>query len=170
MRTSQSVWSNPIVTLPAQTLFFLVLTATTVFCQQPSPSPTPARTGKSYSSAIPTDKPPPSAPQAQSPVTFTDITNASNIKFKRASPLTSMKYLLEAMGSGVAMFDYDNDGRMDLFFANSAALKDPMPATELPDKRDQQYWNRLYRQKDDATFEDVTERAGLKGAGYSTGV
>jgi hypothetical protein len=47
-----------------------------------------------------------------------------------------MKYLLEAMGSGVAMFDYDNDGRMDLFFANSAALKDPMPANELPNKRD----------------------------------
>ena len=81
-----------------------------------------------------------------------------------------MKYLLEAMGSGVAMFDYDNDGRMDLFFANAAALKDPMPKTELPDKRDPQYWNRLYHQKDDSTFEDVTESAGLKGAGYSTGV
>jgi len=81
-----------------------------------------------------------------------------------------MKYLLEAMGSGVAMFDYDNDGRMDLFFANSAALKDPMPANELPNKRDPQYWNRLYHQKDDGTFEDVTERAGLEGVGYSTGV
>jgi hypothetical protein len=81
-----------------------------------------------------------------------------------------MKYLLEAMGSGVAMFDYDNDGRMDLFFANGAALKDPMPKTEAPDKRDSQYWNRLYHQKDDGTFEDVTEKAALKGVGYSTGV
>ena len=80
-----------------------------------------------------------------------------------------MKYLLEAMGSGVAMFDYDNDGRMDLFFANAAALKDPMKA-ELPDKRDGQYWNRLYHQKNDSTFEDVTESAGLRGLGYSTGV
>jgi hypothetical protein len=80
-----------------------------------------------------------------------------------------MKYLLEAMGGGVAMFDYDNDGRIDLFFTNSAALKDPMPATELPEKRDPQYWNRLYRQKDDGTFEDVTEKAGVKGVGYSIG-
>jgi hypothetical protein len=81
-----------------------------------------------------------------------------------------MKYLLEAMGSGVAIFDYDNDGRMDLFFANAAALKDPMPKAELPDKQDPQYWNRLYHQKNDSTFEDVTESAGLKGTGYSTGV
>src|SRR5215213_4012796 len=125
------------------TTFILLLTAPlTALCQQPTPtpSPPPARTVKSYSSAVPSSPPPPSAPQAQSPVTFTDITNSSNIKFKRAPALTSMKYLLEAMGSGVAMFDYDKDGRMDLFFANAAALKDPMPKTELPDKRDPQYW------------------------------
>jgi hypothetical protein len=151
---------------------FLLLAVPRVLCQEPSPaaSPTPARTGKSYSSTVPANKPPPSVPQAQSPVTFTDSTTSSNIKFKRASPLTSMKYLLEAMGSGVAIFDYDNDGRMDLFFANAAALKDPMPKAELPDKQDPQYWNRLYHQKNDSTFEDVTESAGLKGTGYSTGV
>ena len=81
-----------------------------------------------------------------------------------------MKYLLEAMGGGVAMFDYDNDGRMDLFFTNGALLKDPMPKTETPDKRDPRYWNRLYRQKLDGTFEDMTERSGLKGSGFSMGV
>ncbi|MFN2532450.1 MAG: CRTAC1 family protein [Pyrinomonadaceae bacterium] len=157
-------------------LLFLMTTASpaVVFCQQTSPtpiaSPAPARTGKSYSSEVPPNRPPPPAPQAQSPVTFTDITALSGIKFKRTPTLTSMKYLLEAMGSGIAIFDYDNDGRMDLFFANGAALKDPMPKTEAPDKRDPQYWNRLYRQKDDGTFEDVTERAGLKGVGFSIGV
>ncbi|HEU4509722.1 MAG TPA: CRTAC1 family protein [Pyrinomonadaceae bacterium] len=149
--------------------FFILAATPSVLCQQPTASPSPARTGKSYSSSAPANKPRP-APQAQSPVTFTDITTASNIKFKRAAALTSMKYLLEAMGSGVAMFDYDNDGRQDLFFANSGALKDPMPNTEIPDKRDPQHWDRLYRQKDDGSFEDVTEKAGLKGAGYSTGV
>jgi hypothetical protein len=81
-----------------------------------------------------------------------------------------MKYLLEAMGGGVAMFDYDNDGRMDLFFTNGALLKDPMAKTEMPDKRDPKYWNRLYHQKKDGTFEDVTERSGLRGDGYSMGV
>ena len=138
--------------------------------QQPTPSPTPQRTGKSYSSETPTKKPPPPVPQAQSPVTFTDITNLAGINFKRAASFTSVKYLLEAMGGGVAMLDYDNDGRMDLFFTNGASLKDPMPKTEMPDKRDAKYWNRLYHQKADGSFEDVTETAGLKGNGYSMGV
>jgi len=70
----------------------------------------------------------------------------------------------------VAMFDYDNDGLMDLFFTNAAALKDPMSKTEAPDKGEAKYWNRLYHQKADGTFEDVTENAGVKGTGFSMGV
>jgi hypothetical protein len=138
----------------------------------PSPiqSPAPTRTGKSYSSETPNKKPPPSAPQAQSPVIFSDVTAASGINFKRAPSFTSVKYLLEAMGGGVAMFDYDNDGRLDLFFTNGAALQDPMPKSERPDKRDPKYWNRLYHQKADGTFADVTESAGLQGNGFSMGV
>jgi hypothetical protein len=152
-------------------VLFLVARGVAVFGQQPTPTPTPApqRTGRSYSSEPPARKPPPPAPQAQSPVTFTDITNLTGINFKRAPSLTSVKYLLEAMGGGVAMFDYDNDGRMDLFFTNGAALKDPMPKTEMPDKRDPKCWNRLYHQKADGTFEDVTESSGLKGSGFSMG-
>ncbi len=136
----------------------------------PTPSPAPPRTGKSYSSETPNKKPPPPAPQAQSPVTFSDVTVSSGINFKRAPAYTSVKYLLEAMGGGVAMFDYDNDGRMDLFFTNGAALKDPMSKSESPDKRDPKFWNRLYQQKADGTFADVTETAGLKGNGFSMGV
>jgi hypothetical protein len=74
------------------------------------------------------------------------------------------------MGGGVAILDYDNDGRMDLFFSNGALLTDPMPKDALPDKRDPKYWNRLFHQKADGSFEDLTERAGLKGDGYSMGV
>jgi len=151
-------------------LWFFGVRPLEVIGQQPRPSPTPQRTGKSYSSEAPTKRPPPPPPQAQSPVTFTDITSLSGINFKHAPSSTSLKYLLEAMGGGVAMFDYDNDGRMDLFFTNGASLKDPMPKTELPDKRDAKYWNRLYHQKPDGSFEDVTETAGLKGSGYSMGV
>ena len=74
------------------------------------------------------------------------------------------------MGGGVAIFDYDNDGRMDLFFTNGAALKDAMTKADVADKAQPKYWNRLYRQKPDGTFADVTDRAGLKGTGYSMGV
>jgi hypothetical protein len=74
------------------------------------------------------------------------------------------------MGGGVAIFDYDNDGRMDLFFTNGAALRDPMRKEDQPDKREPKFWNRLYQQKADGTFVDVTEHAGLKGEGFSMGV
>jgi hypothetical protein len=150
-------------------ILFLGFHAFVVSGQQPTPTPAPPRTGKSYSSET-LKKPPPPAPQAQSPVTFSDITALSGINFKHAASFTSSKYLLEAMGGGVAVFDYDNDGRMDLFFTNGARLKEPMSKTDTPDKGDARYWNRLYHQKADSTFEDVTERSGLKGSGYSMGV
>jgi hypothetical protein len=107
-------------------VFLLLAFNSLVVAQQatPTPSPTPPaeRTGKSYSADTSTKKPPPPPPQAKSPVTFSDITGATGINFKRAASFTSLKYLLEAMGGGVAMLDYDNDGRMDLFFTNGALL------------------------------------------------
>lgn len=142
----------------------------TVCAQQPTPSPAPQRTGKSYGSETSNQKPAPPPPQSQSPVTFTDITAPAGVNFKRAPAFTSVKYLLEAMGGGVAMFDYDNDGRLDLFFTNAAAVKDPMPKSDMPDKREAKYWNRLYHQKTDGTFAEATEAAGLKGDGFSMGV
>jgi len=68
------------------------------------------------------------------------------------------------------MLDYDNNGRLDLFFVNGAALRDPMPAGSHPDKSDPKYWNRLYRNNGDGTFTDVTERAGVQGHSYGMGV
>jgi hypothetical protein len=101
---------------------------------------------------------------------FVDVTEKLGVRFaQRASP-TSRKYLLETMGSGVALFDYDNDGRLDIFFANGARIDDPMQPDAIPQKDGPQYWNRLYHQKADGSFEDVTERSGLAGIGYSTGV
>lgn len=134
------------------------------------PSPTPVQPGKSYSTGDPTKAPPPARPHSPSPVTFADITKESGINFKRESSFTSFKYLLEAMGGGVAMFDYNNDGRLDLFFTNGALLKDPMPKSGLPDKRDPKFWNRLFQQTAQGTFVDVTEKAGVKGDGYSMGL
>src|SRR3989449_1287483 len=101
--------------------------------------------------------PPASGPQ------FTDITQETGIDFEHANSATSNKYLLETMGGGVALLDYDNDGRLDVFFTNGAKLDDPMAPGQRPDKSDRRYWNRLYHQKSDGAFEDVTEKAGLAG-------
>ena len=116
------------------------------------------------------DSPAPPQDPPSVPGSFVDETAKLGIHFvHRASP-TSRKYLPETMGSGVALFDYDNDGRLDIFFTNGARIYDPMPLASIPQKEGHEYWNRLYHQKADGTFEDVTEKAGLAGIGYSTGV
>jgi enediyne biosynthesis protein E4 len=104
------------------------------------------------------------------PGTFVDVTNKLGVHFKQTASPTSRKYLPETMGSGVALFDYDNDGRLDIFFANGARIDDPTPKGAIPQKDNPKYWNRLYHQRADGTFEDVTEKAGLAGTGFSTGV
>ena len=101
---------------------------------------------------------------------FSDVTAAAGVHFQHVAPHTSRKYLLETMAPGVALFDYDNDGRLDIFVTNGAPLTDPTPKGTIPQKTGPEYWNRLYHQKPDGTFEDVTEKAGLQGIGYGMGV
>ena len=69
------------------------------------------------------------------------------------------------MCGGVAIFDFDNDGRPDIFFTNGAHFPEMQ-------KTDPSFYNCLLHQKSDGTFEDVTARAGLSGAGlgYNFGV
>src|SRR6185369_933928 len=83
------------------------------------------------------------------PGKFSDVTSALGVNFQYLSSHTSKKYLLETMGSGVALFDYDNDGRLDLLLINAAPLKDPMSTDAIPQKTGPEYWNRLYHQKSD---------------------
>ncbi|HXE13898.1 MAG TPA: CRTAC1 family protein [Bryobacteraceae bacterium] len=101
---------------------------------------------------------------------FADVTSASGIRFVNRSSPTSHKYLIESMTGGVALFDYNGDGLLDIFFVNGAALKDPMPPGAQPDKPSPQFWNRLYRNNGDGTFTDVTAKAGVQGDGYGMGV
>ena len=113
-----------------------------------------------------------SVPEAQNylPGKFVDVTAALGVHFNYLSSHTPKHYLPETMGAGVALFDYDNDGRLDIFLVNGAPLQDPTPKGAVPQKTGPNYWNRLYHQKSDGSFEDVTERAGLQGVGYGMGV
>jgi hypothetical protein len=104
------------------------------------------------------------------PAVYTDVTSALNINFEYVASHTSRKYLIETMGSGVALFDYDNDGHLDIFVVNGAPLSDPTLKGTIPQKAGPKDWNRLFHQKKDGTFEDVTEKAGLQGMGYGMGV
>src|ERR1044072_2195536 len=153
----------------ASLVLFLLSVIVHAAAQPPLPTHTPERTRRSYSSPDLPKTPPTPGPQGRSPVTFNNITAQSGVNFIHAAAKTPAKYLLETMGGGIAIFDYDNDGRMDLFFTNGAALKPSMSKDDLPDKSEPKYWNRLFQQKTDGTFRDVTERAGLKGVGYSMG-
>jgi hypothetical protein len=101
---------------------------------------------------------------------FVDVTSEAGVKFQYLASHTSKKYLPETMGAGVGLFDYDNDGRLDIFLLNGAPISDPEPSGAAPQKPGPNYWDRLYHQKADGTFEDVTEKAGLRGVGYSMGV
>lgn len=105
------------------------------------------------------------AAPGDSPVftTFTDITQRARVAFHHQASHTPEKYLIETMGAGVALLDYDGDGLLDIFFVNGAAL----PGM---DKSDARYWNRLYRNLGNGAFADVTEAAGIKGSGYGMGV
>jgi enediyne biosynthesis protein E4 len=110
------------------------------------------------------------APVAQTRVQFVDVTEQLGIHFRHMASPTKQKYLLEPVAPGVALFDCDNDGRLDLLLVNSARIQDPMPKGAMPEKTGPEYWTRLYHQKPDGTFEDMSERAGVTGSGYQIGV
>jgi hypothetical protein len=141
--------------------FALVIAAGLAPSPRPQKNPSPAIEEKSSVQA--------GIASPESPA-FTDVTSKLGISFEYLASHTSKKYLIETMGSGVALFDYDNDGRLDIFVVNGAPLSDPTSQGTIPQKSGPKYWNRLYHQKPDGTFEDTTEKAGLQGAGYGMGV
>ena len=134
---------------------FFVLLAPYLLAQSPQPA---------------SGRPAKASTQSVVPAKFVDTTETARVHFLHQAPHTSRKYLLETMGSGVALFDCDNDGRLDLYLVNGAPFADPTPKGFIPQKTGAEYWNRMYHQKADGTFEDVTEKSGLKGVGYGMGV
>ncbi len=95
------------------------------------------------------------------------------LDFKHENSPTAQKYLIETMGGGVALLDYNNDGLLDIFLVNSGQLRAPMRMPETFNRGNPRFWNRLYRQNRDGTFTDVTQSAGLASAregNYGMGV
>lgn len=91
------------------------------------------------------------------PEWFEDVTAKSGVAFRHQSGPTGKYFMPQVMGSGVALFDFDNDGRLDLLILNNAGPKS--------DAR-----NALYKQLEDGTFRDVSAGSGLDVAGYGMGV
>ncbi|MGA1989077.1 MAG: VCBS repeat-containing protein, partial [Candidatus Sulfotelmatobacter sp.] len=107
--------------------------------------------------------PPTASPVQSAPIQFENVIEQSKIKFVLKNSISPKRYTFETMAGGVALFDYNNDGLLDIFFTNGAAI----PSLE---KSDPSFSNRLFRNNGDGTFTDVTEKAGLQGIGYSMGV
>ncbi len=118
--------------------------------------------------AVPGGSPVPNS--ASTPGLFVDVAPGNGVRFLHQAPHSPRKYLLETMGSGVAVFDADGDGRLDLYFVNGAPFGDFVPKGTILVKSEPKYWNRYYHQRPDGSFEDWTEKAGLTGVGYGMGV
>jgi hypothetical protein len=98
----------------------------------------------------------------EGPIRF-ESRRSSGIGFVLDNSTTAEKPMIDSVLGGVAVLDFDRDGFPDVFFTNGARI----PSLEKDDPR---FYNRLYRNNHDGTFTDVTERAGVAGAGYSMGV
>ncbi|HSB17787.1 MAG TPA: CRTAC1 family protein [Bryobacteraceae bacterium] len=99
---------------------------------------------------------------APAPVKFRNVAVSAGINFVLENHPTPKKHLIETMAGGLAAFDYDGDGLTDIFFTNGASI----PSLE---KDSPKYRNRLYRNLGNMKFKDVTDQAGVAGAGYSIG-
>jgi enediyne biosynthesis protein E4 len=100
---------------------------------------------------------------APGPIAFEEVAGRAGLRFVTNSSPTPNKNQPETMVGGVALFDYDNDGYLDVYFVNGAAI--PSLKKESP-----KYWNRLFHNNRDGSFTDVTEKAGVQGEGYGMGV
>ena len=93
---------------------------------------------------------------------FLDVTRASGIDFHLTCGGPEKRYIMESMCGGIAVFDYDNDGWMDILLVNGSTLQD-LGAGKC-------HVSKLYRNNHDGTFSDVSSKAGLNHCGWGFGV
>ena len=102
-------------------------------------------------------------PPAAAQIRFEEIAGKAHLDFQLKNGASGRFRQAELMAGGVAAFDYNNDGCMDIFFTNGATI----PGLR---KTGPEFYNRLYRNNCDGTFTDVTAQAGVGGEGYSMAV
>ncbi len=96
-------------------------------------------------------------------VQFQDVAAKAGLTAPNVSgPERDKQYIIETIGSGVALFDYDNDGWLDIFIVNGTTL--------APPPKGQEPTSHLYHNNHDGTFADVTQQAGLVRTGWGQGV
>src|SRR3954471_2195781 len=89
---------------------------------------------------------------------FVDISREAGIAFHHTNGASAEKHLVETMGSGAVFFDYDGDGWQDIFLVDGGSLADPAAQRRAR--------HRLYHNKGNGTFEDVTDRSGITHREY----
>jgi hypothetical protein len=95
---------------------------------------------------------------------FTDVAEKAGLTMQDVfGGVTTKKFIIETTGTGVAIFDYDNDGWPDIFIVNGTKIDTSFPTGQAPS-------NHLYRNNHDGTFTDVTVKAGLTATGWGQGV
>lgn len=104
----------------------------------------------------------PSAAEELSRVQFADVSQTCGIQFTHTDGGNGQRFIVESVVCGLALFDYDNDGWIDIYFLNGAAL----PGTQVNGVPK----NVLYRNNGDFTFSDVSDAAGVGDPGYGLGV
>lgn len=92
---------------------------------------------------------------------FADVTRAAGLDFHLTCGSAEKRYIMESMCGGLAVFDYDNDGWMDIYFVNGSTLPDLRAGRCHPGK--------LYRNQHDGTFRDVSTGSGLTHCGWGFG-
>ncbi len=97
-----------------------------------------------------------------SPIRLVDVTRDSGVTFRHTLGGNGRRYTVEFMAAGLATFDYNNDGLIDIYYLNGAPLKGTVV--------DHPPCNALYRNNGDWTFTDVTSQAGVDDTGYGLGV
>ncbi len=105
-----------------------------------------------------------SAPDTTLPVTFVDVAGEAGLTAPNVwGGVRTKKFLVEVKGSGLAFFDFDNDGWLDIYLTNGVRFGESYPSKNAPTSH-------LYKNRRDGTFADVTARSGLARSGWGTGV